>query len=321
MIRQDKVIGVFGGGGFLGRYVISLLASDGYLIKVGGRHPEHYTHLKVGNAPGQLHFQKVDVRSFSTLDTFIEGCDAVINLVGILFEKGDQRFEALHTYAAEKIASLCAKKKVQHLIYVSALGAHLQSPSLYARTKAEAEQSLLHNFPTATILRPSLLFGAEDHFFNRFAKMMQFSPLIPVFNKGKTRFQPVYVLDVARAIKACLDTTLHDHNDTPILHVQGKTFELGGPDILTFEELLEKIMDIIQRPKPIVHLPAFCGYGLSLLSKILPSPLLTMDQLRLLKSDSVCREGSLRLQDLNISPVSPDTILPLYLNQFSKSVS
>lgn len=317
---QEKVIGILGGGGFLGRYVVHLLASHGYLLKIGGRHPEKYLHLHVASTPGRIQLNKIDVRRPDSLHTFIEGCDGIINLVGILFEKGDQHFDALHVNACEAIASLCRKKNIGHLISLSALGASDKSLSHYAQTKAQGENITLQHFPTATILRPSLLFGPEDHFFNRFAAMMRIAPIIPVFKGGKTRFQPVYVLDIARAILACMNAALFPLKDNQPL-VQGQTFELGGPEIFTFEELLEEIMDTIQRQRVLLHLPTFFGYMLSFLSKALPTPLLTMDQLRLLDSDSICTGTHPGFSSLNLSPESLHTILPTYLQRFSSVIT
>lgn len=313
---QEKIIGILGGGGFLGRYVVNLFASQGYLLKVGGRHPEKYLHLKIASSPGRIQLHKVDVRNTDSLSNFIDGCHGIVNLVGILFEKGDQCFEALHTKAAETIASLCTQTGVQHMISVSALGAHAKSTSHYATTKALGEGTTLKHFPTATILRPSLLFGPEDHFFNRFAAMMRLSPIIPIFKGGHTKFQPVYVMDVARAVVACMNVVLQQKNQD--LSVQGKTFDLGGPDIFTFEELLEKIMDVIQRPRVLVHFPLLFGYFLSMISKAFPTPFLTVDQLRLLENDSICSKKAPGLQELKVCPTALDVILPTYLHRFSK---
>lgn len=316
MKQSEKVIGVLGGGGFLGRYVVNLLASQGYLLKVGGRHPEKYLHLKTAATPGRIQLHKVDVRSEKSLENFITGCDGVVDLVGILFERGQQRFDAVHAKAADVIAKLSTKEGVKHLIYISALGIDQKSTSLYAQTKLLAEENVRNHFPKATILRPSLIFGPEDQFFNRFAAMMRLSPVIPVFKDGRTRFQPVYVMDVARAIAACLYGPLHPFSDS-VISVQGQTFELGGPTIFSFQELLEKIMDVTDRSRPIIHLPTVFGYGLSLVSKFLPTPLITMDQLRLLGVDSVCSSQYPGFQDLGIAPESLESVLPTYLNRFA----
>lgn len=313
----EKVVGVLGGGGFLGRYVVNALYHKEMLVKVGGRHPERYGHLKVGSFPGHIQLYKVDLRREASVKDFIDGCDVVVNLVGLLFERGTQRFDVVHTEAAKMVANVCAAQGVKHLIHVSALGAHEKSGSHYARTKALAETHIQRSFPTATILRPSLIFGPEDNFFNRFANIIRLFPIAPLFKDGATRFQPVYVGDVARAIATCVQTVAGNRQDDAI-PVQGKQFELGGPDIFTFQELLEKIMDIMDQPRPFLHLPDVVGYGLSLVSKVMTRPILTIDQIKLLSTDAICTGEYPGFSDLNINPKSLDEVLPAYLGRFMR---
>ncbi|MGE5766815.1 MAG: complex I NDUFA9 subunit family protein, partial [Bacteroidota bacterium] len=236
----------------------------------------------------------------------VSGADAVVNLVGVLFEGGRQRFQAVHAEGAGTVASAAAAAGVESLVHISALGAAADSASAYARSKAAGEAAVREAFPEAVILRPSVVFGPEDDFFNRFAEMTRFSPALPLVGGGGTRFQPVYVGDVARAVVRALTDP----------GCSGKVYELGGPRVYTFKEILELLLETIGRRRLLVSLP----FGLARLQatflELLPQPPLTRDQVALLRSDNVVSPGALSLGDLGIEPTAPEAVIPTYLDRF-----
>jgi uncharacterized protein YbjT (DUF2867 family) len=302
---QDKVVSVFGGSGFLGRYVVQRLARQGALIKVGCREPKEAMHLQPLGNVGQIKVQAVNIRDDVSVRALIEDSNVVINLVGILFETGKQTFHSIHVEGARRIAQIAAEFKVEYLTHISALGAQRNSSSKYAKTKAEGEIAVLAAFPQATILRPSLMFGLEDQFFNRFASLACLSPVFPLIGGGETLFQPVYVGDVAEAVvKTAQGGYL------------GEILELVGPKIYSFKQLLELILHIIGRHRLLVSVPYPIGYGMGAIGQLLPTPFLTIDQVRLLQSNSTASGKHKILEDMGIQPTHLEVVLPKILARF-----
>ena len=301
------VVGVIGGGGFLGRYVVAHLAQAGYTVKVGSRHAPRCLYLKTAAVPGRITLHAVDLRQNESIHTFIQGCDYVVNLVGLLFERGHQNFDDVHTRGAQYILNAIKDNPVKRLIHVCALGVNQTSTADYMRTKKAAEDLILAQCDQAISVRPSLVFGAEDQFFNRFAAMIRLSPIIPVFKGGATRFQPVYVDDVARGICALIENAAHSPRPDP------RIYEFFGPKIYTFKELLELLMDVMGMERTIVSMPDMAAYALSLISKILPQPILTRDQFKMLDVDSIDSHTQAGLSTLNIKAHAVEDILPRYI--------
>ena len=296
----NQLVTVFGGSGFLGRHTVRALARAGFRIKVATRHPNRAFFLRPLGAVGQIDFIKCDVADEEAVARAMLGAQAVVNLTGILFEKG-QTFEEVQADGAANIAKSAAAAGAGALVHVSAIGADLESNSAYAVTKAKGEQSVRAAFPKAVILRPSIIFGPEDGFFNKFAEMARFFPALPLVGGGQTRFQPVFVGDVAQAIVTALSRQ------------DGRTYELGGPSIYSFKELLQLILRETGRNRALLPLP----FGLASLAaaflQLLPNPMLTIDQVRLLKKDNVASPTAAGLSDLGITPTSVEAVVPSYL--------
>ncbi|MDP2620964.1 MAG: complex I NDUFA9 subunit family protein [Hyphomicrobiales bacterium] len=310
--NSDRLITVFGGSGFVGRHIVRALAQRGHRIRVAVRRPDLAGHLQPLGNVGQIHAVQANVRSRESIDRAVTGVWAVINLVGILAESGRQRFAAVHDKGAGAIAEAAAAAGAQHVVHMSAIGADPQSPSAYARTKAAGEAAVKAAFPGAVIIRPSIIFGPEDEFFNRFAAMARISPVVPLVG-AKTRFQPVFVGDVAEAFLAAVEGRAKP----------GKIYELGGPEVATFRELMEKMLAIIERRRWIVSIPLPIAKFQAFFLQLLPKPPLTVDQVRQLARDNVVSEEATAagrtLQGLGIGPRAMDAILPSYLYCFRKS--
>ena len=306
-MRQNRVA-ILGGAGFIGRYIVKRLAERGDVVSVGGRDATSARYLRLKGEVGQVGLFNLSIDDESLLPAFVAGNDAVINLVGILHESGRQRFETLHHVGPARLARLAREAGVERFVHISALGADPRSPSIYARTKAAGEGAVRDAFPTATILRPSVVFGPEDQFFNRLATMAMISPVIPLIGGGETRFQPVYVGDVAEAAVRVIDDST----------TAGRTYELGGPKVYTMRELTELLLAEIHRKRLLVNLP----FGLASLQarflSLLPEPPLTPDQVELLKRDNVVGAGAQTLETLGITPTAVEAILPTYLDRFRK---
>jgi NADH dehydrogenase len=320
MITQanvDKLVTVFGGSGFLGRHVVRALCKRGYRVRVAVRRPDLAGHLQPLGRVGQIHAVAANLRYPGSVEAAARDADIVINLVGILFEGGRQRFDSVHAFGAEAVA-LAAAAFGARLIHVSAIGADPDSPSRYARSKAMGEQLVLAAMPAATILRPSILFGPEDDFFNKFAALARMAPALPLIGGGHTRFQPVYAGDVAAALVATIDRP----------ETGGTIYELGGLEVKTFKELLQFVLATIERRRLLVPIPfglarVMAGI-LELPSRLLPiKPALTQDQVDLLLRDNVVSEAAERdgrtLTALGIEPVAMGAIVPTYLWRFRKS--
>ncbi len=301
-----QTISVIGGSGFIGRYVVQSLTSKGFRVRVMVRDVVDAKHLLPLGNPGQIQIISGSITNPSAVNRVIENTDGVINLVGILFERGRQTFEALHVQGARNVAEACAAFDVKRLIHMSALDADPHSPSRYAQTKARGEVEALKAFPDATIIRPSVVFGAEDHFLNRFAQMAVFSPFLPLVGGGHTQFQPVYVVDVAEFMVRCLVNTI----------TTGKTFELGGPSIYTMKDILTYVLKCIHRKRLLVPLPFWMAKLIGMVGQFLPSPPLTLDQVRLLQSNSIVTADARRFQTLEMKPQPLEAIAPCYLARF-----
>ena len=303
---QGRRITVFGGSGFIGRYVVKRLAAAGALVRVPVRHVEGAKFLKPMGGVGQVAPVRVKLSNEASVRAAVEGSDAVVNAVGILSEFGSQSFRLAHVDGPAAIAKAAAETGVQQLVHLSAIGANADSESRYAVSKAMGEAATRDAFPSTTILRPSVVFGQEDDFFNRFAVMARTAPAIPLVDGGATKFQPVYVGDVADAIVAALQ------NDA----TAGQTYELGGPDVMTFREVIEYIMEETGRQRPLVPAPSRFLRPLAGLLEKLPASPLTRDQLILLQSDNVVSEGAAGLTDLGVDPTAIHAVAPSYLVRF-----
>ena len=297
---KNQLVTIFGGSGFLGRHTVRALARAGYRIKVATRHPNRAFFLRPLGSVGQIDFVKCDVADADSVARALSGSDAVVNLTGILFQSG-QTFEEVQADGAANIAQAAAAAGVGALVHVSAIGADAQSDSAYAVTKAEGETSVREAFPQAVILRPSIIFGPEDSFFNKFAEMARFLPALPLIGGGKTRFQPVFVGDVAQAILAGLSRQ------------DGRTYELGGPSIYSFKELLQLILRETGRKRALVPVPFGIAFLKAAFLQLLPKPLLTVDQVKLLKKDNIVSPTAAGLTDLGIEPTSVEAVIPSYL--------
>jgi NADH dehydrogenase len=297
---------VFGGSGFVGRYVVRQLARKGWRVNVACRDAEAAKFLKPMGDVGQITPMAVSLRDRDAVAASLKNAEAAINLVGILYESGHQSFEAIHHQGARTVTECARAAGAKRLIQVSALGADAGSPSLYARTKAAGEAAVRAAFPEATILRPSIIFGPEDGFFNRFAGMARVAPALPLIGGGKTRFQPVYVGDVAEAIARILERA-----DTA-----GRVYELGGPTVYTFRQLLELMLKEVRRKRALVPVPFALARFKARFLQVLPAPLLTVDQVRLLERDNITTGTAPGLKDLGIQPQPVETIIPSYLDRF-----
>ncbi|HWK44824.1 MAG TPA: complex I NDUFA9 subunit family protein [Stellaceae bacterium] len=299
---------IFGGAGFIGRYIVKRLGARGAVVTVVGRNARAASYLTPMGDVGQIALINADLSDEVTVAAAIEGADTVINLVGILAETGKQRFEDVQHKAAGRIAALSKSLGVKRLLQVSAIGADPNAASRYARTKGLGEAAVRSAFPEAIVLRPSIVFGPEDKFFNRFATLAQISPALPLIGGGHTKFQPVYVGDVADAALVALD-----HPEAA-----GETYELGGPKVYTFKELMALTLDLIQRKRWLVDLPIPLATRQAALLEKLPGALLTRDQVTLLQQDNVVSPGAPGFADLGITPAAVELIVPTYLDRYRR---
>ncbi len=301
---------VFGGSGFIGRYVAKKLAKQGWRVRCAVRRPNEALFLRPYGDVGQVEPVQANIRDEATTLRAIRGADAVINLVAILFPTGKQTFDAVQHEGAERIARLCAAEGIDTLVHISAIGADADSDIAYARAKGFAEQAVLKHVPTATILRPSIVFGQEDAFFNRFAGMARLSPVMPLIG-GDSKFQPVYVGDVAEAaVRSLTDSS-----------AKGQTYELGGPDVVTMREVYEIIYSEIRRKRFSLPVPWWVASVQAWFAEI-PNrlfgmaPLVTRDQVNMLKLDNVVADDAKTLSDIGITPTTMESVLPSYLYRF-----
>jgi len=305
-----RLVTVFGGSGFVGRHLVRALAKDGWRVRVACRRPDLAGHLQPLGAVGQIHAVQANLRYRKSIAAAVQGADAVVNLVGILNESGRQKFSTVQAQGARFVAEEAAKAGITNFVQLSAIGANAQSASDYARTKAEGEAAVLAAVPSAVVLRPSIIFGPEDQFFNRFANLARFTPALPLIGGGETKFQPVYVGDVAEAALKALDGKARP----------GTVYELGGPETRSFKALLEYILTVTGRKRLLLPLPfALAKFKASIL-ECLPGKLLTVDQVILLETDNVvsaaAKAEGRTLEGLGIEPTSFEAIVPTYLYAF-----
>ena len=302
------LITVFGGSGFIGRHLVRRLARQDWTIRVAVRRPSAANFLKPMGDVGQITPIRAPIHDPLAVQAAVSGARAVVNLVGILYERGARSFATVHARGAHGIATAAAQAGVERLVHVSAIGADLRGEAEYARSKGAGEAAVKTAFPAATILRPSVVFGPEDDFFNRFAVMARLSPALPLIGGGHTKFQPVYVGDVAEAIAACLIDPA----------CKGRTYELGGPRVYSFKALMELLLAQIGRRRILAPLPFAIADLQAMILEKLPVPPLTRDQVKLLRRDNVVSEGALTLSDLGVTPTAAETILPTYLDRYRK---
>ncbi len=306
---QNKIITVVGGTGFLGRHVVKIMAEAGYTVRILCRNPEEAYDIKPAGAVGQIVAQYADISRPETLRGKLDNSYAVINLVGILFEKGSQSFTTLHAQGSDLLAQMAQHLHIPKFIQMSSLGVDKAETSSYAKTKLVGEQAVRSAFPNATIFRPSVIFGPEDNFFNQFAKMAVFSPFLPLIKGGNSKFQPVYVADVARAIKHAVEDT----------ECAGHIYELGGPHIYTFKEILQFVRDVTRRRVMLMPMPNSMAMAFATFAELLPTPPLTRDQVRLLDYDNVVNPAAQGFEALGMSPASPELIVPEYLSHYKRN--
>jgi len=305
------LVTVFGGSGFIGKYVVRALVQDGWRVRVAMRRPHTGLDLKVIGNVGQVQLVQANLRFPQSVERALDGADAAVNLVALLYESGKQSFKALHVDGSKTLAKACAAAGITNLVHISALGADINSASNYARTKAEGEQNMRKHVTNADILRPSIVFGPEDNFFNQFAAISAFAPALPLIGGGQTKFQPIYAGDVAEAVASCLRRGS-----------QGETYTLGGPETYSFKEILEFILAQVDRRRLLVPLPWFAAHMLGFAGEIfgkLPftAPFLTRDQVALLKTDNIVPEAGVKTaQDLGLSLETIGAIVPSYLVRY-----
>ena len=307
-----NTVAVIGGSGFVGRATIEKLAQAGNQIIVLCRNSDRAKYLKPMGRSGQITIVAGNALDNRALEAVLAPADAVVNMVGILAESGAQKFDALQSELPQQIGHLAARHNLQALVHISAIGADPESASRYAQTKAAGEAALLAEFQKAVILRPSVIFGPRDNFFNRFATMAQIAPALPLPGGGHMRMQPVFVEDVASAIIAGLRIGSADLKKEP----ERRIYELGGPDVFSFRQLMALTLQYSERRRLLVPVPfAALAVGASV-AGLLPNPPLTSDQLRLLKVDNVVAEGALKLADLGIVATCIDAVVPSYLARY-----
>ncbi|WP_421789906.1 complex I NDUFA9 subunit family protein [Hyphobacterium sp.] len=309
---RNEMITVFGGSGFIGRYVVRALVKQGYRVRVATRRPHLALDLKVTGVVGQVELIQSNVRNKDSVARAVEGAHGVVNLVGILFESGRQKFDSLQAEGARNIAEAAATAGVARFVQLSAIGADAASKADYARTKAEGEAAVQAHIPGAVILRPSIVFGTEDGFFNRFADMARFAPGLPLPGGGKVKMQPVFVGDVA-------DSVAHAIADPSTSGI----YELGGPRTYTYRELMEFILKTIDRKRLLMPVPMMGMWLMGLggeISGALPfvEPFLTRDQVTMLKIDNVVSPDMRGLEDLGVVPETVESIVPGYLERYRR---
>lgn len=308
---SEQLVTIFGGSGFLGRNIVRVLAKKGYRIRVAVRRPELAGHLQPLGNVGQIQVVQSNINNEPSVNHAVKGSDVVINLVGILYQSRTQSFKDIHVYGAEHIARAAMRCGAHTFVHMSAIGADEKSRSRYARTKAQAEQVVLEEFPGAVILRPSVVFGPEDGLFNRFAELASISPALPLIGGGRTKMQPVYVGDVARA----LEKVIEGHGE------RGVIYELGGPQILTLKEIMQKTLEFSRQKRLLIWMPTILAKIMGLFMSMLPKPPLTLDQVRLLAYDNIVSDRMIAKNQtfagLGITELrTVNSIVPSYLQRF-----
>ena len=312
---MNKLVTIIGGSGFVGRYIAQRMAKEGWRVRVAVRRPNEALFVRPYGSPGQVEPVGCNIRDDASVRAALRGADAVVNCVGILNRSGANTFEAVQTEGASRVARIATELGLSRMVQLSAIGADPQSDSAYARSKAEGEAAVLAAFPKAVILRPSIIFGAEDGFFNRFAAMSRMAPILPVVGAA-TRFQPVYVDDVAQAAVQAVTGA-----------AAPGIYELGGPEIDSFRGLMGRMLKVIQRERPVVSLPFFAarimGFGFDMLQTVtlglVENRMITLDQVRNLARDNVVSPGAKGFAELGIAPTAMDAVLPEYLWRYRPS--
>lgn len=311
---MTKLVTIFGGSGFVGRYIARRMAKAGWRVRVAVRRPNEALFVKPYGAVGQVEPILANIRNDASVAAAIKGADAVVNCVGTFDRMGANNFDDVQASGAGRIARLAAEAGVARLVHISAIGADADAASHYARTKGEGEAAILAAYPCATILRPSVIFGTEDGFFNRFAGMAKMGPVLPLVG-GNTKFQPVHVDDVAAAVESALTGDAYG------------VYELGGPEVDTLSGLVHKMLEVIRRRRLVLNLPFFVGsiigglfdFASALTLGLFPNKILTLDQVRSLRSDSVVSPGAKGLADLGVTPTPMDGVIGEYLWRFRPS--
>ena len=304
--NSNSTVVIFGASGFVGRYIVAILAKEYWKIKVFVRRPDQAKHLTLIGKLGQVTTYQGNISNKNSVDKIIYGANKVINLVGILEENNKQNFSSVHIGGSTNIAESCLKHKINSLIHISALGLYDGMHSKYAKSKLEAEQNIKKIFQKTIILRPSVIFGPEDNFTNKFARMASISPFIPLINNGLTKFQPVYVKDVAKAVSAVINNNFH----------LGKTYNLGGPEIISFKEIIDFVLLKIRKKRIYFSLSFPMAKLIGIIFSIVPVAPITLDQVRLLEKDNIVPEKEKGFKELGIKPSSIYLLAEEYLNRY-----
>ena len=305
-MQNNQQIAIFGGGGFLGRHLIRELTKVNYRIKVATRNPYLKGYLRPLGNPGQIELMKTNIFSVEDLKQVLKNCDYVINLLGILYETRKQKFTQIHSQFPYLLGNLCNEFGIKNLIHVSALGVKEKHSSKYMQTKLQGEKNIQSVFKPTAILRPSLIFGPEDKFFNTFASFARISPAIPLIGGGKTKFAPVYCVDVGKAITKALE----------LKNTKPKIYEISGPENYSFKELMEILLREIKKKRFLINIPFNIAKFQSYFLQMLPKPILTTDQVELLKYDNIPSGEYPNLKDLGIEGKTISSILPQYIYRF-----
>ena len=306
MQNNQKIIAIFGAGGFLGKHLMRQLTKLDYRIKVATRNPFQKGYLKPLGNPGQIELLKTNIFNSEDVKQVLKNCDLAINLVGILYETRKQKFNQVHSQFPHLLSNLCSEAGIKNLVHVSALGVKERHASLYMQSKLQGEKNIQNNFKPSVILRPSVVFGPEDKFFNTFASIAQFSPFLPLVGGGKTKFAPIYVGDVAKAIVKAIEL----NNSEP------KIYEIGGPKNYSFKELMEILLTEIKKKRLLLPIPFGVAKFQSYFLQMMPNPLLTPDQVELLKHNNIVSGDHPTLQDLGVTGTPIQSILPKYIYRF-----
>jgi NADH dehydrogenase len=306
---MQGLVTVFGGSGFVGGQVVRQLAKAGYRVRVAVRQPNLAYKMRMLGDVGQIEVVQANLRNAPSVARALDGAEAAVNLVGILWETGRQKFQSLHVMGAKTVAEQAKIAGVKRLVHISAIGADAESPSKYARTKAAGEAAVRETFPGAVVIRPSIMFGADDKFFNKFGQMAALFPALPLIGGGETKFQPVYVGDVAQVVAKAVASPA----------AEGLTYELGGPAVYSFKALMELILRETGRNRVLAPIPFFAARLIGKVGDLSPiNPPLTSDQVETLKTDNVADNGLPGLSEAGVVPTAVEAVVPSYLYRYRK---
>ena len=306
---MQGLVTVFGGSGFVGGQVVRQLAKAGHRVRVAVRNPNLAYKMRMLGDVGQIEVVQANLRNVDSVARALDGAEAAVNLVGVLFEAGRQQFQTLHVMGAKTVAEQARAAGVKRLVQISAIGADANAPSKYARTKAAGEAAVREAFPGAVVIRPSIVFGADDKFFNKFGQMAALFPALPLIGGGETKFQPVYVGDVAAAVAKAVASPA----------AEGLTYELGGPVVYSFKQLLEMILRETGRNRLLAPIPWFAASFIGKVGDLSPlTPPLTSDQVESLKADNVADKGLPGLAEMGVVPTTVESVVPSYLYRYRK---